>query len=97
MVVLLAFVLVFAGVIWVSPARGPKPIEFFTEMRELGGVSLETPVVLNGFKVGQVDKVDPYIAGDGRLGNIGCRKGCAGIRGRNLPASGGKRRYCCGV
>ena len=67
MVVLLAFVLVFAGVIWVSPARGPKPIEFFTEMRELGGVSLETPVVLNGFKVGQVDKVDPYIAGDGRL------------------------------
>lgn len=66
-VVLLAFVLVIAGVIWVSPARGPRPIEFYTEMRELGGVSLETPVVLNGFKVGQVDKVDPYIAGDGRL------------------------------
>ena len=67
MLVLLAFVLVFAGVVWVSPARGPRPIEFYTEMRELGGVSLETPVVLNGFKVGQVDKVDPYIAGDGRL------------------------------
>lgn len=65
--VLLAFVLVLAGVIWASPARGPRPIEFYTEMRELGGVSLETPVVLNGFKVGQVDKVDPYIAGDGRL------------------------------
>jgi ABC-type transporter Mla subunit MlaD len=65
--VLLAIGLVVAGVIWVSPARGPRPIEFYTEMRELGGVSLETPVVLNGFKVGQVDKVDPYIAGDGRL------------------------------
>ena len=65
--VLLAIVLVIAGVIWVSPARGPRPIEFFTEMRELGGVSLETPVVLNGFKVGQVDKVDPYIGSDGRL------------------------------
>ena len=67
LLVLVAFVLVVAGVIWVSPARGPRPIEFFTEMRERGGVSLETPVVLNGFKVGQVDKVDPYIAGDGRL------------------------------
>ena len=67
LLVLLAFVLVVAGVIWVSPVRGPKPIELFTEMRELGGVSLETPVVLNGFKVGQVDKVDPYIAQDGRL------------------------------
>ena len=67
LLVVLALVLVVAGVIWVSPARGPRPIEFFTEMRELGGVSLETPVVLNGFKVGQVDKVDPYIAGDGRL------------------------------
>lgn len=67
LLVLLAFVLVIAGVIWVSPARGPRPIEFYTEMRELGGVSLETPVVLNGFKVGQVDKVDPFIAGDGRL------------------------------
>ncbi|CAN5438239.1 hypothetical protein BH09GEM1_BH09GEM1_07000 [soil metagenome] len=65
--VLFAIVLVIAGVIWVSPVRGPRPIEFYTEMRELGGVSLETPVVLNGFKVGQVDKVDPYIAGDGRL------------------------------
>ena len=65
--VLLAFLLVFAGVIWVSPVRGPRPIQFTTEMRELGGVSLETPVELNGFKVGQVDQVDPYIAGDGRL------------------------------
>src|SRR3954467_5339107 len=59
--------LVFAAVIWVSPARGPRPIEFYTEMRELGGVSVETPVVLNGFRVGKVDQVDPYIAGDGRL------------------------------
>ena len=67
LLVLLAFALVVAGVIWVSPVRAPRPIEFYTEMRELGGVSLETPVVLNGFKVGQVDKVDPYIAGDGRL------------------------------
>lgn len=67
MLVLLAFALVLAGVIWVSPVRGPRPIEFYTVMRELGGVSLETPVVLNGFKVGQVDKVDPYIAEDGRL------------------------------
>ena len=67
LLVLFAFALVLAGVIWASPARGPRPIEFYTEMRELGGVSLETPVMLNGFKVGQVDKVDPYIAGDGRL------------------------------
>ncbi len=67
LLVLLAFTLVVAGIIWVSPVRAPRPIEFYTEMRELGGVSLETPVVLNGFKVGQVDKVDPYIAGDGRL------------------------------
>ena len=67
MIALLALVIVIGAIVWVSPARSARPMELYTEMPKLGGVALGTPVLLNGFQVGQVDKVDPHMAHDGLL------------------------------
>ena len=67
LLVLGAIGLVVGGIVWVSPMRGPKPVEFFTELPELSSVSLETPVILKGFRVGQVDLVEPAMSSDGKM------------------------------
>ena len=67
LLVLGALALVVGGIVWVSPMRGPKPVEFFTDLPELSSVSLETPVILKGFRVGQVDLVEPAMSADGHM------------------------------
>ena len=62
-----ALLVVVVAVIWVSPVRGARPVPLFTEFAQLGGVTLETPVLLSGFKVGQVDMIEPKVAPDGRV------------------------------
>lgn len=67
LLVLFAILIVTVAVVWVSPVHSVRPVPLYTEASQLGGVTLETPVLLNGFKVGQVDMIDPNVAPDGRV------------------------------
>ncbi len=39
----------------------------YTEVAQLDGVSVQTPVYLNGYEIGRVDRIDPELGGDGAL------------------------------
>jgi ABC-type transporter Mla subunit MlaD len=62
-----AFVLVVAGVIWTASASRQDLAPLYAEFPTLAGVTTETPVLLNGFRVGQVDGIDPQTDSLGRL------------------------------
>lgn len=65
--VLLAFACLVIGVIWGASKKTTDMASLYAEFPRLSGVSTETPVLLNGFKVGQVDDVEPRTDSLGHL------------------------------
>lgn len=65
--VLLAFACLVAGVIWGASSKKTDMAPLYAEFPRLTGVSTETPVMLNGFKVGQVDDIEPRTDSLGQL------------------------------
>lgn len=62
-----AFVLLVAGVIWGASSSRQDLAPLYAEFPALAGVSTETPVLLNGFRIGQVDAVEPRTDSLGHL------------------------------
>lgn len=65
--VLVAFALLVAGVIWGNTTKVQDLAPLYAEFPTLTGVTTETPVMLNGFKVGHVDDITPLTDSMGRL------------------------------
>jgi ABC-type transporter Mla subunit MlaD len=65
--VLLAFGCLVAGVIWGASSKKTDMAPLYAEFPRLTGVSTETPVMLNGYKVGQVDDIEPRTGPLGQL------------------------------
>ena len=65
--VLLAFAVLVDGVIWGASTKTIDMAPLYAEFPRLAGVSTETPVMLNGFKVGQVDNIEPRTDSLGQL------------------------------
>lgn len=62
-----AFVLLVAGIIWGASSSRQDLAPLYAEFPALAGVSTETPVLLNGFRIGQVDAVEPRTDSLGHL------------------------------
>lgn len=65
--VLGAFLLLVAGVIWGNTTKVSDLQALYAEFPMLTGVSKETPVMLNGYRVGHVDDITPITDSAGRL------------------------------
>ena len=65
--VIVAFAGLVAGVIWSASSKKIDMAPLYAEFPRLSGVSTETPVLLNGFKVGQVDDIEPRTDSVGHL------------------------------
>ena len=65
--VLGAFALLVAGVIWGNSTKVQDLAPLYAEFPTLTGVSTETPVMMNGYKVGHVEDIAPLTDADGRL------------------------------
>lgn len=65
--VLGAFALLVAGVIWGNTTKVQDLAPLYAEFPTLTGVSTETPVLLNGYKVGRVADITPLTDSLGRL------------------------------
>lgn len=65
--VLGAFALLVAGVIWGNTTKVQDLAPLYAEFPTLTGVSTETPVMLNGYKVGHVDDITPLTDSTGHL------------------------------
>lgn len=65
--VLGAFGFLVAGVIWGNSSKAQDLAPLYAEFPALSGVNTETPVMMNGFKVGHVDDVAPHTDSVGRL------------------------------
>jgi ABC-type transporter Mla subunit MlaD len=57
--VLGAFAALVAGVIWAGTVKGQDLAPLYAEFPALSGVTTETPVMLNGYKVGHVEDIEP--------------------------------------
>ena len=62
-----AFALLVAGVIWGNATKVQDLAPLYAEFPTLTGVSTETPVMLNGYRVGHVEDISPVTDADGRL------------------------------
>ena len=62
-----AFACLIAGVIWAGTTKGQDLAPLYANFPALAGVSTETPVLLNGFRVGHVDDIEPRTDSLGRL------------------------------
>ncbi|MDB4878972.1 MAG: hypothetical protein JWL60_418 [Gemmatimonadetes bacterium] len=67
LIVLGAFVCLVGGVIWANTSKVQDVSHLYAEFPTLAGVSTETPVLLNGFRVGTVDEITPLTDSLGRL------------------------------
>lgn len=65
--VLGAFVLIVAGVIWGNSTKVQDLAPLYAEFPTLTGVSTETPVMMNGYKVGHVAEIAPVTDSSGTL------------------------------
>ena len=65
--VLGAFACLVGGVIWANTSKVQDVSHLYAEFPTLSGVSTETPVLLNGFRVGNVDHIAPQTDSLGRL------------------------------
>lgn len=66
-IVLGAMAFLIAGVIWGNTSKVQDLTPLYVEFPALVGVTTETPVMLNGFKVGHVDDIQPQIDANGQL------------------------------
>lgn len=66
-VVLGALVLALVSMGALVPKLRSAGDPLFTEVEQLDGVSVQTPVFLNGYEVGRVDRIDPVVGADGTL------------------------------
>ena len=62
-----AFATLVGAVIWAKSSEGSDFAPLYAEFPTLSGVTKETPVTLNGFKVGHVDEVVPRTDAMGHL------------------------------
>lgn len=66
-IVMLAFIAVVAGVIWGATSKVQDLAPLYADFPTLTGVSTETPVLLNGYRVGQVAGIEPHTDSLGQL------------------------------
>ena len=66
---LVAVGIAIAAFVWLSAPlrRDTGAGALYTEFPELAGLSVQNPVVIKGFKIGQVDDITPHISADGNL------------------------------
>ena len=67
LLVLVAFATLVGAVIWAKSSGSSDLAPLYAEFPTLSGVTVETPVTLNGFKVGHVDEVVPKTDSMGHL------------------------------
>lgn len=66
-VVLAAALIILAGLLWQSPVASTKTYPLYTEFDRIDGIGTQANVLLRGYAVGKVGKIQPRLAGDGNL------------------------------